>query len=88
MVLPEEKFLIAEYSREKPLITPLLVAAILSALVCELLTLPQDAVRDWGNLNSLTMGIVLILASLVFRYGAELETKCTSGTIEKLDSAN
>lgn len=65
-----------------------LLAAILSALVCELLTLPQDAVRDWGNLNSLTMGIVLILASLVFRYGAELETKCTSGTIEKLDSAN
>ena len=52
-----------------------LVAAILSALVCELLTLPQDAVRDWGNLNSLTMGIVLILASLIFRYGAELETQ-------------
>lgn len=50
-----------------------LVAAILSAIVCELLTLPQDAVRDWDNLNSLTMGIVLILASLIFRYGAELE---------------
>lgn len=52
-----------------------LVAAILSAIVCELLTLPQDAVRDWGNLNSLTMGIVLILASLIFRYGAELEAQ-------------
>lgn len=52
-----------------------LVAAILSAIVRELLTLPQDAVRDWGNLNSLTMGIVLILASLIFRYGAELETQ-------------
>ena len=52
-----------------------LVAAILSALVCEFMTLPQDAVRDWGNLNSLTMGIVLILASLIFRYGAELETQ-------------
>lgn len=52
-----------------------LVAAILSALVCELMTLPQDAVRDWGNLGSLTMGIVLILTSLIFRYGAELETK-------------
>lgn len=52
-----------------------LVAAILSAIVCELLTLPQDAVRDWGNLGSLTMGIVLILASLIFRYGAELETQ-------------
>lgn len=65
-----------------------LVAAILSALACELLTLPQGAVRDWENLNSLTMGIVLILASLVFRYGAELETKCISGTNEELDSAN
>lgn len=52
-----------------------LVAAILSTLVCEFMTLPQDAVRDWGNLNSLTMGIVLILASLIFRYGAELETQ-------------
>ena len=52
-----------------------LVAAILSALVCEFLTLPQDAVSDWGNLNSLTMGIVLILASLIFRYGAELQTQ-------------
>ena len=52
-----------------------LVAAILSALVCEFLTLPQDAVRDWGNLGSLTMGIVLILVSLIFRYGAELETQ-------------
>ncbi|MCI6432682.1 MAG: hypothetical protein MSA72_17815 [Lachnospiraceae bacterium] len=53
----------------------LLVAAILSTLVCEFMTLPQDAVRDRGNLNSLTMGIVLILASLIFRYGAELETQ-------------
>ncbi|MGM9590610.1 MAG: hypothetical protein ACI3V0_10625 [Faecousia sp.] len=52
-----------------------LVAAILSAIVCEILALPQDAVSDWGNLNSLTMGIVLILASLIFRYGAELEEK-------------
>lgn len=52
-----------------------LAAAILSALVCEFMTLPQDAVRDWGNLNSLTMGIVLILASLIFRYGAELEER-------------
>lgn len=53
----------------------LLVAAILSTLVCEFMTLPQDAVRDRGNLNILTMGIVLILASLIFRYGAELETQ-------------
>ena len=63
-----------------------LVAAILSAIVCEVLTLPQDAVSDWGNLNSLTMGIVLILASLIFRYGAELETTCASNSIEESDS--
>lgn len=65
-----------------------LVAAILAAAVCEFLTLPQDAVRDWGNLNSLTMGIVLILASLIFRYGAELETTCASDSVEKSDSTN
>ncbi|MGN1000022.1 MAG: hypothetical protein ACI4PO_10760, partial [Faecousia sp.] len=52
-----------------------LVAAILCAIVCEILGVPQNAVRDWGNLNSLGMGIVLILASLIFRYGAELEEK-------------
>lgn len=52
-----------------------LVAAIVAAIVCEVCKLPQDAIGDWGNLNSLTMGIVLILASLIFRYGAELEEK-------------
>lgn len=50
-----------------------LAAAILSAIVCELFGSLQSVSRDWGNLNSLTMGIVLILASLIFRYGAELE---------------
>lgn len=52
-----------------------LVAAILCAVACELLNVPQNAVRDWGNLNSLTTGLVLILASVIFRYGAELEQK-------------
>lgn len=52
-----------------------LVSAIVSALICELLYLPQSAVRDWDNLSSLTAGIVLILVSLIFRYGAELEEK-------------
>lgn len=52
-----------------------LVAAIVSAIVCEVLQLPQSAVSDWGNLDSLTMGIILILASLIFRYGADLEEK-------------
>ena len=50
-----------------------LVAAILTAVVRELFGLLQNAGADWGNLSGLTMGIVLILASLVFRYGAELE---------------
>ncbi|MGM9615132.1 MAG: hypothetical protein ACI3W7_06385 [Oscillospiraceae bacterium] len=50
-----------------------LVAAILSAVVCELFALPQGVASDWGNLDSVVMGIVLILASLIFRYGAELE---------------
>lgn len=57
-----------------------LVAAILSAVVSELFALPQAAVRDWGNLDSVTMGIVLILASLIFRYGAELEAN-KAGTL-------
>lgn len=50
-----------------------LVAAILTAVVRVLFGLLQNAGADWGNLSGLTMGIVLILASLVFRYGAELE---------------
>ncbi|MDD6022919.1 MAG: hypothetical protein PUC06_01605 [Oscillospiraceae bacterium] len=50
-----------------------LVAAILCAIVCEVFDIAQSAVRDWGNLNSLCFGIALILVSLIFRYGAELE---------------
>ena len=34
-----------------------------------------SAGRDWGNLGSLCTGITLILASLIFRYGAELEER-------------
>lgn len=51
-----------------------LVATILSAVFCELFGLSQ-AMVDRGNLAGVFMGIVLILASLVFRYGAELEAK-------------
>lgn len=51
-----------------------LVATILAAVVCAVLGLPLDG-SDWGNLTSVTMGIALILASLVFRYGADLEEK-------------
>ena len=50
-----------------------LVAAILTAVVRELFGLLQNTGADWDNLSGLTMGIVLILASLIFRYGAELE---------------
>ena len=59
-----------------------LVAAILVAIVRELFGLLQNAGADWGNLSSLTMGIVLILASLIFRYGAELEEKNTLRNVD------
>lgn len=52
-----------------------LAASILSAIACEIFGVLQSAARDWGNLNSLGFGIALILASLIFRYGAELEEK-------------
>ena len=52
-----------------------LVAAILSAVFCKLFAVTEPP--DWSNLLSLTMGLVLILASLVFRYGAELEKRCS-----------
>ena len=50
-----------------------LIAAILAAVFSELFGLTQAAADDWSNLASMSMGIVLILASLIFRYGAELE---------------
>ena len=52
-----------------------LVAAILAATVHGVFHLPANAGSDWNNAHSLTMGVALILASLVFRYGAELEEK-------------
>ena len=50
-----------------------LIASILAAVFSELFGLTQAAADDWSNLASMSMGIVLILASLIFRYGAELE---------------
>lgn len=50
-----------------------LVASILAAVVCQLFDQLHSAGRDWGNLSSLCTGIALILASIIFRYGAELE---------------
>ena len=55
-----------------------LVAAIVAAVIYAVFDLPQGSV-EWSNLTSLGLGIVLILASLIFRYGAELETKNPSG---------
>ena len=52
-----------------------LVAVILIAIVYTIFDLPRNPGSDWSNLTSVTMGIVLILASLIFRYGAELEGK-------------
>ena len=54
-----------------------LAAVILSAIVCAVFGLPHDAAGDRGDLTSAATGIVLILASLIFRYGAELEEKRT-----------
>lgn len=52
-----------------------LVATILAAVFVELFELPQAVTADHGSLSGVSLGIVLILASLVFRYGAELEEK-------------
>ena len=46
----------------------ILIIAIFAAF-----DLPQPAGSDWGNLSGVFTGIVLILASLVFRCGAEPE---------------
>ncbi|MCI7137095.1 MAG: hypothetical protein MSA06_07485 [Clostridiales bacterium] len=54
------------------------MAAIVAAVIYTVFDLPQGSV-EWSNLTSLGLGIVLILASLIFRYGAELETKNPSG---------
>ncbi len=48
-----------------------LVGVIVSSVICSCFELPHP--EDWSNSGSVSLGIVLILASLVFRYGAELE---------------
>lgn len=59
-----------------------LVAVIVVSLVYAIFDLPQSAGNDWDNLSSVTVGIVLILASLIFRYGAELEGEKRDGQLE------
>lgn len=56
----------------KTIVMPL-VAVIISAVVYSCFGLTNAP--DWSNAVSVELGIVLILASLVFHYGAELETK-------------
>ena len=51
----------------------LLAAAVFSTLTYEFFGLATAMVVDWDNLVSVSLGLVMILASLVFRYGAELE---------------
>lgn len=52
-----------------------LVAVVLAALFHEMFGVSQAALSDESNLSSVSLGIALILASLIFRYGAELETE-------------
>lgn len=59
-----------------------LVAAILASIVSAIFHLPQNAGNDWGNLPGVSMGIALILTSLIFRYGAELEEKNTLRSVD------
>lgn len=49
------------------------VAMILISVVCAVFVLPQSIADDWGGGCSVCLGIVLILASLIFHYGADLE---------------
>lgn len=52
-----------------------MVAAILCAIVCSLCDLPRNTGGDWNNFSSVALGVGLILTSLIFRYGADLEEK-------------
>lgn len=63
-----------------PIIT-LIVAAILAAI------LSRDDVNINSNLPSLAYGIILIMLSFVFRYGAELEQKVKATNQEKEESS-
>lgn len=50
-----------------------LVAVILAAVFYAIFGVSEAAMSDWGNLTSITTGIVMILVSFVFGYGADLE---------------
>ena len=52
-----------------------LVANIVAAVLYAVSRVPEIARGDWGSEWGISMGIVLILASLIFQYGADLEEK-------------
>ena len=51
-----------------------IVAAVISCVI--VVCLGAEETGDISNLPSLVTGIVLILAAMIFRYGAALEEKC------------
>ena len=54
-----------------------LVAVIVIAVIFAVFDVPQPANSDWSNISSVSTGIVLILAGIIFRYGADLEEKAS-----------
>lgn len=64
----------------------LIVAEIVSGIMAGFLNC--DNILNIENSDSVILGVMFIIIFLLCRHGAELETKCASGTIEKSDSAN
>ena len=58
-----------------------IVAMVIVPII--LLSLNVDRGGDISNLPSVATGLVLILASVIFRYGAELEAGCQARIMEK-----
>ena len=52
-----------------------IVGAVIAAVIYGCMNLTE--VGDWSNGATVVTGIMLILGSMVFRYGAELEAKCS-----------
>lgn len=50
------------------------VAGILAAIASAIFDLPEGSI-DWESIASVSLGIVLIVTSFIFRYGAELESQ-------------
>ena len=50
-----------------------MIALGVSASACAIWNLPMQVMNDWSNAMSAGIGIMMIVSSLIFRYGAELE---------------